>query len=52
MGGNSTMRSKMMLIQKARTRRTVIGRISLDTKGPPGTFMEGTGLWDGQHLAD
>ena len=41
-----------MLSRKTQDSRTVIGRISLDTKGPPGIFMEGTGLWDGQHLAD
>lgn len=41
-----------MFTQKTKARRTLIGRISLDTKGPPGIFMEGTGLWDGQHLAD
>lgn len=41
-----------MLFQRAQERRRVIGRISVDTKGPPGIFMEGTGLWDGQHLVD
>lgn len=41
-----------MLSQTTQAGRTVIGRISRDTKGPPGIFMEGTGLWDGQHLAD
>ena len=31
--------------------RRLIGRVSVDTKGPPGIFMERTGLWDGEHLA-
>ena len=35
--------------QKADARR-VIGRVSRDTKGPPGVFMEATGLWNGRHL--
>lgn len=30
----------------------VIGRISRDTKGHPGVFMEAKGLWDGQSLVD
>lgn len=41
-----------MLDRKTPKLRTPIGRVSLDTKGPPGIFMEGTGLWNGQHLAD
>ena len=35
--------------QDANVRR-VIGRVSRDTKGPPGVFMEATGLWNGRHL--
>lgn len=41
-----------MLTQKKEKRRELIGRISADTKGPPGIFMEGTGLWDGQRLGN
>lgn len=39
-----------MLSQKKVKSRKLIGRISVDTKGPPGIFMEATGLWDGRHL--
>ena len=27
-------------------RRRVLGQVSKDTKGPPGTHMEASGLWD------
>jgi hypothetical protein len=37
--------------EQNRPHRT-IGRVSSDTKGPPGVFMEGGGLWNGQHLTD
>jgi hypothetical protein len=46
------MRRKTMLSRTPQGGRKVSGRISRDTKGPPGIFREGTGLWDGQHLAD
>lgn len=32
--------------------RQVIGRVSTDTKGPPGVFMEGGGLWSGHSLTN
>jgi len=32
--------------------RQIIGRISTDTKGYPGVFMEAGGLWDGRHQID
>lgn len=38
--------------QDQRTIRRVVGRISRDTKGHPGIFMEAKGLWDGQSLGD
>ena len=38
--------------QEQRTIRRVVGRVSTDTKGPPGVFMEGTGLWNGHSLTD
>jgi hypothetical protein len=34
------------------SRRRPLGRISSETKGPPGVFMEGTGLWDRHRLTD
>ena len=37
--------------QKRKSPRPV-GKVSSDTKGPPGVFMEGTGLWNGRHLID
>jgi hypothetical protein len=40
-----------MKAHQNRAARRVIGRVSIDTKGPPGVFMEGTGLWDGRHLS-
>lgn len=27
-------------------KRRLLGRVSLDTKGPPGIYMEASGLWD------
>ncbi|HWJ38161.1 MAG TPA: hypothetical protein VNR86_05315 [Sphingomicrobium sp.] len=36
--------------QKSDKQRQFVGRVSIDTKGPPGIFMERTGLWDGEHL--
>ena len=27
-------------------RSKMLGRVSEDTKGPPGTYMEASGLWD------
>ena len=39
-----------MKTQKVVDTRRVIGRVSSDTKGPPGVFMEATGLWNGRHL--
>lgn len=27
-------------------RRRRLGRVSTQTKGPPGIYMEGSGLWD------
>lgn len=27
-------------------RRRVLARVSTETKGPPGTHMEASGLWD------
>ena len=41
-----------MNTQQNRPCRSVIGRVSTDTKGPPGVFMEDTGLWNGRHLTD
>lgn len=38
--------------EERRNGRQVVGRVSTDTKGPPGVFMEGGGLWNGQHLTD
>jgi len=38
--------------EEGRKRRIVIGRVSIDTKGPVGVFMESGGLWNGQHLTD
>ena len=35
--------------QKSKATR-VIGRVSSDTKGPPGMFLEATGLWNGRHV--
>lgn len=29
--------------------RRVLGKLSADTKGPPGVVMEGTGLWNGHN---
>lgn len=26
--------------------RRILGQVSADTKGPPGIYMEGSGLWD------
>jgi hypothetical protein len=26
--------------------RRLLGRVSIDTKGPPGIYMEASGLWD------
>ena len=33
-----------------RSRRRALGQVTSETKGPPGIFMEGTGLWNGHHL--
>ena len=33
-------------------RRRLLGRVSTDTKGPPGVVMEGAGLWNGHNLTD
>lgn len=30
----------------ANSRRQALGRVSTDTKGPPGVYMERSGLWD------
>lgn len=35
-----------------RRARRVIGRVTTDTRGAPGIFMEGTGLWNGHGLTD
>jgi hypothetical protein len=35
-----------MKAQENRKVRQVVGRVSTDTKGPPGIFMEVSGLWD------
>ena len=35
----------MKLAAKAPARRP-LGRVSIDTKGPPGAHMEVSGLWD------
>jgi hypothetical protein len=42
---------KMKRQSKHKVRR-VIGRVSTDTKGPPGVYMEVTGLWNGQYLTN
>jgi hypothetical protein len=36
----------------ANYRRRSIGRVSTDTKGPPGLYMERSGLWDKTGLTD
>jgi hypothetical protein len=41
-----------MKTQPDRKPREVVGHVSTDTRGPPGVFMEGGGLWNGQHLTD
>jgi hypothetical protein len=41
-----------MKAQRNREPRQVVGRVSTDTKGPPGVFMEGAGLWVGHSLTD
>lgn len=41
-----------MLTEKKSKGRKLIGRVSIDTKGAPGIFVEGMGLWDGQRLTD
>ena len=35
-----------MKTQANQPRRRPLGRVSRDTKGPPGIFMERSGLWD------
>lgn len=39
-----------MKTQRNEKGRRVIGRVIRDTKGPPGMFLEATGLWNGRHL--
>jgi hypothetical protein len=36
----------MMKIVNASPRRRPLGRVSVDTKGPPGIYMEASGRWD------
>lgn len=42
----------MMKVRLEEKQRRQLGRVSSDTKGPPGVFMEATGLWNGRHLGD
>jgi hypothetical protein len=38
--------------ESERKRRIHLGRVSVETKGPPGVFMEATGLWDHRSLSN
>ena len=46
----STSKEKAMKREKTSHRRT-IGRVSTDTKGPPGFHMEVSGLWNKLELS-
>jgi hypothetical protein len=39
----------MKVHQQGNSKR-ILGRVSTDTKGPPGVHMEGIGRWVGQGL--
>jgi hypothetical protein len=51
-GGVPRKRRRDMRKHEDRRARRVIGRVTTDTRGAPGIFMEGTGLWNGHGLTD
>ena len=41
-----------MKVASKSNRRLVLGRVSTDTKGPPGLHMEASGLWAKEGLSN